>query len=290
MATASLTTTPTTIAAASDGSVYVTNTGASRVTIVNGTETTYVRRGRSTNIVPAASVTARVLASDGGTGSISYDVAPVNTGADLVRVNELAPGAGGGVTGNGGSSGDAGQQWGPPIGHSLYTTSAAGTQNNVGTSNNVDGRLCPIELPGPMTFDMLSSRFDVIGGATEVSYYALYRAGMGQLTFVGELGSYAPLALANFSIVAPVPLVVTQGVHYVVWVNEGSTNTAKMRAVTSQHGPYAWTHDPANLGVNQAPLLNTPNPRPGGVWSPTLTSFTQIAGGLTPLLMLRRSA
>lgn len=104
MATASLTTTPTTIAAASDGSVYVTNTGASRVTIVNGTETTYVRRGRSTNIVPTASVTARVLASDGGTGSISYDVAPVNTGADLVRVNELAPGAGGGVTGNGGAA------------------------------------------------------------------------------------------------------------------------------------------------------------------------------------------
>lgn len=104
MATASLTTTPTTIAAASDGSVYVTNTGASRVTIVNGTETTYVRRGRSTNIVPTAAVTARVLASDGGSGSITYDVAPVNTGSDLVRVNELAPGAGGGVTGNGGSA------------------------------------------------------------------------------------------------------------------------------------------------------------------------------------------
>lgn len=107
MATASLTTSPTTIAAASDGAVYVTNTGTTRVTIVNGTETTYIRRGRGTNIVPTTAVTAKVLASDGGTGSIVYEVTAVNTGADLVRANEIDPGAvsgGGGVTGDGGAA------------------------------------------------------------------------------------------------------------------------------------------------------------------------------------------
>lgn len=102
MATASLTTSPTTIAAATDGSVYVTNTGTTRVTIVNGTETTYVRPGRGTNIIPTTAVTAKVLASDGGTGSIVYEVTAVNTGADLVRANEIDPtvslGGGGAVS------------------------------------------------------------------------------------------------------------------------------------------------------------------------------------------------
>ena len=180
--------------------------------------------------------------------------------------------------------------FGPPIGSAIYSV-ATGAANNQGTTDNTTGRLIPIEIGAAMTFDALFSRIDVVGGATEVSYFALYRAVLGGLQLVGALDSYAPLSVANFGITLGTPVVVTQpGLHYVVWVNSGSTNTARIRSHSGLL-QFAWTHDPATLGVNQAPAVNVADPRPGGVWTTSLTSgFTQVQGANCPLIMLRRSA
>jgi lysophospholipase L1-like esterase len=71
--TASLTATPTTIDAGTSESLWVRNTGTSRVTVVSGGQTTYIRAGRNVVVHVNGATTAAVLASDGGSGSIVYE-------------------------------------------------------------------------------------------------------------------------------------------------------------------------------------------------------------------------
>lgn len=179
----------------------------------------------------------------------------------------------------------------PPIGSAIYAP-YTGSATNQGTTDNTTGRIIPIRIPGPMTFDALFSRVDVVGGPSEISYFALYRPIMGGgIELIGDMDNYVPTSVANFGIVfgSPVP-VVKPGLHYVVWVNEGSTNTARLRS-HSVMPENIWTHDPATLGVNQSPSLNVATPRSGGNWATTITTgFTQIQSTNNPLIMMRRSA
>lgn len=93
MATASLTTSPTTLDAGSAASVWIRNTGSTRVTVVNGSQKTYLRASRDMNVVPTGTVTVYVSAIDGGTGAITYDVSTsATTAPGRVGTIDLAPG------------------------------------------------------------------------------------------------------------------------------------------------------------------------------------------------------
>ena len=93
MATAALTASPTILDPGTAAAVWVKNNGTTRVTVQNGPQRTTVRAGRDANFVPTSgSVTAYVTTSDGGTGSITYEVVAVTDGPNLVYTNEIAPG------------------------------------------------------------------------------------------------------------------------------------------------------------------------------------------------------
>ena len=74
MATASLTTSPTTLDSGTGGTLTVKNTGTSHVTVVNGPARDEIRASRTYNAAIQGTVTAYVAAEDGGTGTITYEV------------------------------------------------------------------------------------------------------------------------------------------------------------------------------------------------------------------------
>lgn len=71
--TASLTSTPTTLDSGTSESVWVKNTGTSRVTIDSGGQRTHIRGGRQATVPVSGAVAASVLTSDGGSGTIAYE-------------------------------------------------------------------------------------------------------------------------------------------------------------------------------------------------------------------------
>ena len=74
MATASLTSTPTTLTVDTAAAVWVKNTGATRVTVVNGADIALIRPGRDANFPRSTgTVTAYVTSRDGGSGTITYE-------------------------------------------------------------------------------------------------------------------------------------------------------------------------------------------------------------------------
>lgn len=88
MATASLTTTPTTLDAGTGGSVSIRNTGNTYVTVTNGGQRDTIRPGRRYDLAVQGPVTVSVPAEDGGSGSVSYDVSGGR--ADPVTYDELS--------------------------------------------------------------------------------------------------------------------------------------------------------------------------------------------------------
>lgn len=188
------------------------------------------------------------------------------------------------------SVGGGGSPWSPPIGMSVYNA-GSGSATNAGTTSNALARLIPFPIYGDMTVDQMAGRFDVAGGVSEISYWALYRAEPDKLTLAGEIGSYTPATVATFGLTIASPINVTAGMYYVVWQNEGPTNTAAMRAHGAPLHTYMWTHDPLNLAINQSPAVDVANARSGSVWANELTTgFTQVQSRSMPLVLLRRSA
>lgn len=88
MATANLTTSPTTLDGGGSGSISIINTGTTRVTFVNGGQRSTINPKRSWDGAVQGLVTAWVTAIDGGTGAITYETSGVR--ADTVTGNELA--------------------------------------------------------------------------------------------------------------------------------------------------------------------------------------------------------
>jgi hypothetical protein len=86
-----LSTTPTTLDSGASADVWIQNTGTTRVTIVNGSEKTWLSPGRDMNVIPTGTVTAAVAAVDGGTGTVFYDPEGSSTAQLPVRLqNALA--------------------------------------------------------------------------------------------------------------------------------------------------------------------------------------------------------
>lgn len=85
---ASLTATPTTLDPGTAGDVWIQNTGTTNVTIINGSERTYIGPGRDINVIPNGAVTASVPTIAGGSGTIVYDVEGTSTGNVSTRIQE----------------------------------------------------------------------------------------------------------------------------------------------------------------------------------------------------------
>lgn len=87
MSTASLTATPTTLDSGTSSSISIKNTGTTTVTVVNGTQTVFLRRRMEYNEAIAGAVTAAVPTELGGSGTITYTVG--GSRGDVVTFDEL---------------------------------------------------------------------------------------------------------------------------------------------------------------------------------------------------------